>query len=434
MSKTIIELAREGRAAETLTMALENEGLSMKNALSEIAAGHAVVPANSTRAVKRPCIIGGGSRIKVNANIGSSMDHESMEEEVEKLKTAVAHGADTVMDLSTGTAWKEILHRITGQSPVPVGTVPVYQVFGIAMDQGREVADVTPDEIFSAVEDHCRAGVDYLTLHCGVTRRSVKLLKDQGRRMGIVSRGGSLMAEWMEKRGQENPLYTGFDRLTEILRHYDVTYSLGDGLRPGCLADAGDRGQIEELVTLGELQSRAFAAGVQTMIEGPGHVPMHQVAENMRVQKSLCGGAPFYVLGPIVTDIAPGYDHITSAIGGALAAWHGADFLCYVTPSEHLRLPDIEDVRVGVITARIAAHAADIARGTPGAMEKDNAMANARAAFDWETQYACAIDPVTARKFRNEALPEDGDVCSMCGHLCALKTSRRAMGQDRGKG
>lgn len=430
MSDTLIEQAGKGHIPDILRRALAGEHLSAEDALARIAAGHAVIPGNNTKEVKKPCIIGGGSRIKVNANIGSSMDHESMDEEMEKLKTAVAYGADTVMDLSTGRAWRSILHRITKQSPVPVGTVPVYQVFGIAMEEGREVADVSADEIFSAVEDHCVAGVDYLTLHCGVTRRSVKLVREQGRKLGIVSRGGSLMAEWMEKRGEENPLYSGFDRLTEILHRYDVTYSLGDGLRPGCLSDAGDRGQIEELISLGELQSRALAAGVQTMIEGPGHVPMHQVAENMRIQKSLCGGAPFYVLGPIVTDIAPGYDHITSAIGGAIAAWHGADFLCYVTPAEHLRLPDVNDVRVGVVTARIAAHAADIARGIPGAIDKDNAMAEARAAFDWETQYSCALDPVLARDFRNEALPEDGDVCSMCGHLCALKTSRRAMGQD----
>jgi len=431
MSYTTIEQARKGLKPDILKAALEGEHLNPEDALSKIAAGHAVIPANNSRHLKKPCIIGGGSRIKVNANIGSSMDHESMEEEIEKLKTAVAHGADTVMDLSTGRAWKSILHRITSQSPLPVGTVPVYQVFGIAMEEGREVADVSPDEIFSAVEDHCRAGVDYLTLHCGVTRRSVDLVRKQGRKMGMVSRGGSLMAEWMEKRGEENPLYSDFDRLTEILRAYDVTYSLGDGLRPGCIADAGDRGQIEELVSLGELQARALSAGVQTMIEGPGHVPMNQIAENMRIQKSLCGGAPFYVLGPIVTDIAPGYDHITSAIGGAIAAWQGADFLCYVTPAEHLRLPDVNDVRVGVVTARIAAHAADIARGTPGAMELDNAMADARVSFDWEAQYNCALDPVTARNFRNEALPEDGDVCSMCGHLCALKTSKRAMGEDK---
>ena len=430
MSKNILENARKGIATNAVRLALETEHISTEDALKKIAAGHAVVPANNIRNVAKPCLIGGGSRIKVNANIGSSMDHESMVEELDKLKMAVSNGADTVMDLSTGTGWKTILDGITKASPVPLGTVPVYQVFGVAMDNGREVADVTKEEIFSAVEDHCKAGVDYLTLHCGVTRRSVALLKEQGRKMGIVSRGGSLMAEWMEKRGEENPLYTHFDRLSEILREYDVTYSLGDGLRPGCLADAGDRGQIEELISLGELQSKAFRAGVQTMIEGPGHVPMDQIAENIRIQKSLCGGAPFYVLGPIVTDIAPGYDHITSAIGGAIAAWNGADFLCYVTPAEHLRLPDIEDVRVGVITARIAAHAADIARGLPNAMQHDNKMADARASFDWKKQFELALDPITARKFRDEVLPEDEDVCSMCGHLCALKTSRRAMGEE----
>jgi phosphomethylpyrimidine synthase len=430
MSTTIIDKARSGIADPGVLRAIEGEHLTVEQALAEIGAGRAVVPRNALRQAPKPCIIGGGSRVKVNANIGSSMDRESVDDELLKLKTAVSSGADTVMDLSTGPEWKGILEKILKASPVPVGTVPVYQVFGVAMEKGREVADVTQDEIFAAVEDHCRAGVDYLTLHCGVTRRSVDLLRKQGRRMGIVSRGGSLLAEWMERRGEENPLYTGFDRLTEILRQHDVTYSLGDGLRPGCLSDAGDRGQIEELVTLGELQKKALAAGVQTMIEGPGHVPMHMIAENIRIQKSLCGGAPFYVLGPIVTDIAPGYDHITSAIGGAIAAWHGADFLCYVTPAEHLRLPDVNDVKTGVVTARIAAHAADIARGTPGAVDKDIAMADARAAFDWEGQYLCSLDPVTARKFRNEALPEDSDVCSMCGHLCALKTSRRAMGDD----
>jgi phosphomethylpyrimidine synthase len=247
--------------------------------------------------------------------------------------------------------------------------------------------------------------------------------------MGIVSRGGSLMAEWMEKRAEENPLYSGFDRLIEILHRYDAVFSLGDGLRPGCVSDAGDTAQMEELVTLGELQQRSLAAGVQVMIEGPGHVPIHRIAENIRIQKTICNGAPFYVLGPIVTDVAPGYDHITSAIGGAIAALNGADFLCYVTPAEHLRLPDVNDVRTGVISARIAAHAADMARGIPGAVEWDNAMAEARASFDWEKQFRLCIDPQTARKMRGEALPEDGEVCSMCGHLCALKTSRRTLGK-----
>lgn len=281
--------------------------------------------------------------------------------------------------------------------------------------------------MLSAVEDHCRLGVDFLTLHCGVTRRAVDLLKQQGRKLGIVSRGGALMAEWMAARGSENPFYDRFDDLIDILRRYDATFSLGDGLRPGCLADASDRAQIEELVTLGELQQRALSAGVQVMIEGPGHVPMDQIEHNIRLQKTLCNGAPFYVLGPLVTDIAPGYDHITSAIGGAMAAWFGADFLCYVTPAEHLRLPDVDDVRVGTVAARIAAHAADVARGTKGARDSDDAMAAARASFDWERQFSLALDPEKACAERRRAMPSDTDVCSMCGRLCAVKTSRRAL-------
>lgn len=426
---TILEEIRKGGTPDTVRKACETEHLSPGELSRSIDLGHGIVPSNLLRNIVKPCAIGGGSRVKVNANIGSSRDLESMEQELLKLKTAVACGADTVMDLSTGPAWREILSHILTRSPVPIGTVPLYQVFGEVLERGGDVADVTQEDIFRAVEEHCSAGVDYLTLHCGVTRRSVALLKSRGRRMGIVSRGGSLMAEWMEKRGEENPLYSGFDRLIEILHRYDAVFSLGDGLRPGCVSDAGDTAQMEELVTLGELQQRSLAAGVQVMIEGPGHVPIHRIAENIRIQKTICNGAPFYVLGPIVTDVAPGYDHITSAIGGAIAAMNGADFLCYVTPAEHLRLPDVNDVRTGVISARIAAHAADMARGIPGAVEWDNDMADARASFDWERQFKLCMDPQTARRMRGEALPEDGDVCSMCGHLCALKTSRRTLGK-----
>lgn len=424
---TSIELARAGRASAAAEKAAEVEGWPVERVLGGLADGTMVVPANVSRDVKRPVVIGGGSRVKINANIGSSADSESLENELQKLKVAVAHGSDTVMDLSTGPRWRQILATILERSPVPVGTVPLYQVFGKVMSEGGEAGDVTEEMIFDAVDQHCRAGVDYLTLHCGVTRRAVSLVRGQGRRLGIVSRGGSLMAEWMKSRGSENPLYEHFDRLIEILGDRDVTFSLGDGMRPGCIADASDRAQIEELVTLGELQKRSLAAGVQVMVEGPGHVPMDRIAENVRMQKSLCGGAPFYVLGPIVTDIAPGYDHITSAIGGAMAAWYGADFLCYVTPAEHLRLPDADDVREGVIAARIAAHAADIARGYPGSRDPDDDMGSARHDFDWERQFELAIDPATARRERGEALPSDEDVCSMCGHLCALKTSRRAL-------
>jgi len=429
-SRTIIEEARSGIAAPVVKLAAERETAPLEDIMKGLADGTVVIPANSGRDITRPCAIGRRMTVKTNANIGSSADLESMEMELEKLKVAVACGADTVMDLSTGPAWREILRNIVGRSPVPIGTVPLYQVFGEVLRSGGKAADIEEDQFFSAVEDHCRTGVDYLTLHCGVTRRAVDLLHSQGRKLGIVSRGGSLLAEWMDAHGKENPLYSGFDKLIDILRVHDVTFSLGDGLRPGCISDASDRGQIEELITLGELQKRSLAAGVQVMIEGPGHVPLDRIEENIRMQKSLCGGAPFYVLGPIVTDIAPGYDHITSAIGGALAAWYGADFLCYVTPAEHLRLPDVDDVRDGVITARIAAHAADVARGTPGARDRDDAMAAARYNFDWEEQYRLSIDPVTARRERGQALPDDDDVCSMCGHLCALKTSRRALEDD----
>lgn len=427
---TSIEMARRGEASPTAARAAEVEGWPVSRILQGLASGTIVVPANSSRKLARPVAIGGGTRVKINANIGSSADSESLDEELEKLKVAVSCGSDTVMDLSTGPKWREILASILKRSPVPVGTVPLYQVFGKVLEGGGETGDVTAEMIFEAVEEHCRAGVDYLTLHCGVTRRAARLARQQGRKLGIVSRGGSLMAEWMHARDRENPLYEFFDRLIEILRCNDVTFSLGDGMRPGCLADASDRAQIEELVTLGELQKRSLEAGVQVMIEGPGHVPMDRIAENVRMQKSLCGGAPFYVLGPIVTDIAPGYDHITSAIGGAMAAWYGADFLCYVTPAEHLRLPDADDVREGVMAARIAAHAADIARGYPGARSDDDRMAAARHDFDWEGQFSLAIDPARARRERGESLPSDEDVCSMCGHLCAVKTSRRALEED----
>jgi phosphomethylpyrimidine synthase len=427
---TSIEMARRGEASPAAARAAEVEGWPVSRILQGLASGRIVVPANASRELTRPVAIGGGTRVKINANIGSSADSESLDEELEKLKVAVSCGSDTVMDLSTGPGWREILEAILRRSPVPVGTVPLYQVFGEVLEGGGEAGDVTAEMIFEAVEEHCSAGVDYLTLHCGVTRRAVALARGQGRRLGIVSRGGSLMAEWMHARDRENPLYEHFDRLIEILRGNDVTFSLGDGMRPGCLADASDRAQIEELVTLGELQKRSLEAGVQVMIEGPGHVPMDRIAENVRMQKSLCGGAPFYVLGPIVTDLAPGYDHITSAIGGAMAAWYGADFLCYVTPAEHLRLPDAEDVREGVMAARIAAHAADIARGYPGARDADDRMAGARHDFDWEGQFSLAMDPVRARRERGESLPSDEDVCSMCGHLCAVKTSRRALEED----
>lgn len=425
--ENIIDAARKGSGHPSMDAVARREGLDSSVIAGGIAEGTIVIPCSNASERANPCGVGRGLSVKVNANIGSSADMESVDSELEKLDIAVRFGADTVMDLSTGPRWREILGRISQASPVPLGTVPLYQVFGEVLEGGGEAGDVEPDAMFRAVEDHCRLGVDFLTLHCGVTRRAVELLRHQGRKQGIVSRGGALMAEWMASRKAENPFYDRFDDLIDILRRYDATFSLGDGLRPGCLADASDRAQIEELVTLGELQQRAFAAGVQVMIEGPGHVPMDQIEHNIRLQKTLCSGAPFYVLGPLVTDIAPGYDHITSAIGGAMAAWFGADFLCYVTPAEHLRLPDVDDVRVGTVTARIAAHAADVARGLRGARDRDDAMALARASFDWERQFALAVDPEKACIERRRVMPSDTDVCSMCGRLCAVKTSRRAL-------
>jgi len=427
MPATLIEVSRAGALHERVLAVASFEGIDAEAVRSGVASGRIVIPVSRVSRRDRLCGVGAGLSVKINSNIGSSADLESVETEVEKLRTAVRFGADTVMDLSTGPAWREILKRISSESPVPLGTVPLYQVFGEALDAGRETADVEPEEMLGAVEEHCRAGVDFLTLHCGVTRRAIDLLTAQGRKLGIVSRGGALMAGWMRSRGEENPLYERFDDLIEILRAYDVTFSLGDGLRPGCLADASDRAQFEELITLGELQQRAVTAGVQVMIEGPGHVPIDQIEQNIRMQKRLCHDAPFYVLGPLVTDIAPGYDHITSAIGGAMAAWFGADFLCYVTPAEHIRLPDVDDVRTGTVSARIAAHAADVARGLRGARDRDDRMAEARHDFDWRRQFDLALDPERACEERRKAMPADEEVCSMCGRLCAIRSSRRAL-------
>ncbi len=429
MAATIIESARSGEVTEAMKAVASAEGASPEAIRNGISSGTIVIPHSSVSRRSRLCGIGAGLGVKVNANIGSSRDSESAEVEMQKMAVAVGAGADAVMDLSTGPRWREILHGISEACPVPLGTVPVYQVFGEILEAGCGVGEIGPQEMLDAVEAHCACGVDFLTLHCGVTGHALSILKSQGRKLGIVSRGGALLAEWMSVRKAENPLYERFDDLIDILRRYDATFSLGDGLRPGCLADASDGAQIEELITLGCLQRRALEAGVQVMIEGPGHVPLDQIEQNIRMQKRLCNGAPFYVLGPLVTDIAPGYDHITSAIGGAIAAWHGADFICYVTPAEHLRLPGVEDVRIGTIAARIAAHAADVARGRPGSRERDDRMAEARAALDWEKQFDLAIDPCTARAERAKCLPGEGDVCSMCGKLCAIRTSRRALGE-----
>lgn len=419
---TQLEYARQGKITEAMKQVALAEGVTPEFIRAGLAEGNIVITQNTKHQKIAPLAIGKGLRTKVNANVGTSKDHTDIEEELAKVRAAIAAGADTIMDLSTGPAIDETRRAVLAVSTVPVGTVPIYQA-AIEMPEKkkRPMVEMTADDLFSVIERHAEDGVDFITVHCGVTLNSVEKIKKEGRLLGVVSRGGSILVEWMSYNKKENPLFEQYDRLLEIAHAYDLTLSLGDGLRPGCLADATDRGQIQELLLLGELTERAWAKGVQVMIEGPGHVPLHQIQANVLLEKRLCHGAPFYVLGPLVTDIAPGYDHITGAIGGALAAWAGADFLCYVTPSEHLRLPTIEDVRVGVIAAKIAGHAADIARGLPGAMDQDISMARARKALNWPEQIRLAIDPERAQELRSSRLPKESDVCTMCGELCAIK-------------
>jgi phosphomethylpyrimidine synthase len=393
-----------------------------------LAEGTLVITQNAKHRDIAPLAIGKGLRAKVNANVGTSVDHNNIEEELEKVRAAIEAGADTIMDLSTGPGIDETRKTVMKASTVPVGTVPIYQAaIEMPRKKNRPMVEMTADDLFEVIERHGEDGVDFITVHCGVTRNSVEKIKKEGRLLGVVSRGGAILVEWMDYNKKENPLFEDYPRLLEIAKAYDMTLSLGDGLRPGCLADATDRGQVQELILLGELTERAWAKGVQVMIEGPGHVPLDQIEANVLLQKRICHGAPFYVLGPLVTDIAPGYDHITGAIGGAIAARAGADFLCYVTPSEHLRLPTVEDVREGVIASKIAGHAADVARGLKGAMEKDCRMARARKALDWKEQIQLSIDPQRARKLRESSLPHDSDVCTMCGELCAVKKSSKVL-------
>lgn len=418
---TRIELARQGKITDEMRAVALSEGVEAEYIRKELASGTVIITRNVLRRNITPLAIGKGLRTKINANIGTSQDRLDINEELEKLKISIEAGADAVMDLSTGGDIDAIRKIILKESSVPIGTVPIYQAALAAKKKGKSFVELSSDEFFEVIERQAEDGVDFVTVHTGVTMRALERLKKQGRVMGIVSRGGALIAEWMRYNKKENPLYEDFPRLVKIAKKYDMTLSLGDGLRPGCLKDATDRAQIEELSTLGELAFESLESGVQVMIEGPGHVPIDQIEANVLLQKRLCHNAPFYVLGPLVTDIAPGYDHITSAIGGAIAASFGADFLCYVTPSEHLRLPTVEDVRTGVIAAKIAAHAGDIAKKIPGAMERDIKMSIARKALDWETQIKTSIDPATARALRESSPPSDKEVCTMCGTLCAIK-------------
>ncbi len=421
MVETQLAKARRGETTPEMEGVAREEGVELYTLMETVTAGRAVIPANRGHRGLRPKGIGEGLTVKVNANIGTSSDHADPTEELQKLEVAMEAGADTVMDLSTGGDIDAIRRLILERSPLPVGTVPIYQAaIEVAQRKGGIVL-MTPDDIFDVIEGHAKDGVDFVTVHCGVTMSTLERLKAQGRITDIVSRGGAFLTTWMIYNERENPLYEQFDRLLEIAQRYDVTLSLGDGLRPGCLADATDRPQVQELLLLGELTERAWEAEVQVMIEGPGHVPLDQIEANILLEKKLCKGAPFYVLGPLVTDVAPGYDHIVCAIGGALAAYYGADFLCYVTPAEHLKLPTPEDVREGVIATRIAAHAADVARGRRGAGAWDAEISRARKALDWERQIQLSIDPAKARRYREESRPQMDEVCTMCGKFCAIK-------------
>lgn len=421
---TLLEEARRGVINDKMRRVAEDEGLDPEYVRRGVADGNLVILNNNRRDSLKPLGVGKGLRTKINANIGTSREQMSVELEMEKLKVAVDAGADTIMDLSTGGPVDEIRRTIIKECSVPLGTVPIYQAALDAFEMKKSLVEMSADELFRVIEKHGEQGVDFITVHCGVTRENIRRMRDEGRIMDVVSRGGAFTVEWMRYNDQENPLLEYYDRLLDIAREYEMTLSLGDGLRPGAIADATDRGQVLELVKLGELTERAWEKGVQVMIEGPGHVPLHQVEANIILQKRLCHGAPFYVLGPLVTDIAPGYDHITSAIGGALAAWAGADFLCYVTPSEHIRLPSVEDVKEGVIASKIAAHAADIAKGVKGAMEKDVQMSRYRKKLDWQGMISTALDPDKARALRQSSMPtEDEDVCTMCGTFCAIKVA-----------
>ncbi|HPP88080.1 MAG TPA: phosphomethylpyrimidine synthase ThiC [bacterium] len=417
---TQLEYARQDILTDEMKQVAAAENIAAQELLQAVKDGVVVIPKNVNHKFKAVGI-GRGLTTKINANIGTSRDCQNIDYELKKLEIAEKYGANAIMDLSTGGDLDKIRKLVIEKSSICVGTVPIYEMAVIALEKYGDTNKIDKELMFDIIEKHCEQGVDFITVHCGVTQQTIERLKIEKRILNIVSRGGAILAAWIEKNKKENPLYEDFDRLLKIAKKYDVTLSLGDGLRPGCLADATDRAQIQELILLGELTQIAQNAGAQVMIEGPGHMPLNQIKSNIELQKSLCHNAPFYVLGPLVTDIAPGYDHITSAIGGALAAAYGADFLCYVTPAEHLRLPSLEDVKQGVIASRIAAHAADIAKGIKGAIDIDNQMAFARYSLDWQKQIKCAIDPEYVEKYRESSKPVDKDVCTMCSEFCAVK-------------
>jgi phosphomethylpyrimidine synthase len=420
---TQLEQAKKGQITDEMKYVSEKEGIEIIKLLKRVAKGQIVIPKNFT-SDSIPLGIGKGLKTKINANVGSSSELENVEWEVEKALTAVKFGSDTLMDLSTGPNFKEVRKAIMKEVNIPIGTVPIYEAAVKSSESRGAVVHMDEDDMFQAIINQAEDGVDFITVHCGITKDTVEKLKNSNRIMGVVSRGGAFLAAWILQNGEENPLYKNYDYLLEIAHEYDVTLSLGDGLRPGCLHDASDIPQIGELIILGGLVERAREKGVQVMVEGPGHVPLNQIKSNIQIQKTICKDAPFYVLGPLVTDLAPGYDHITSAIGGAIAAAAGADYLCYVTPAEHLSIPSVDDVKEGVIASKIAAQAGDVSKGITSAWDDELKMANARRNFNWKQQFQLAFDQVKPCRYRERKPTHGEDMCTMCGEFCALRLVR----------
>ena len=421
---TQMDAARQGIITPQMEAAAKKEQIEVRELQKLMAQGKAVIPANKLHTCLDPNAIGSMLKTKINVNLGTSRDWKDLDMELEKVNDAVKMGAESIMDLSSFGDTQKFRRKLTSQCPAIIGTVPIYDA---VVYYHKPLKEITSQEWIDIVEMHAKDGVDFMTIHVGINKATAGRFKKNKRLTNIVSRGGSIIFAWMEMTGEENPFYEHYDHILEICREYDVTLSLGDACRPGCIADAGDISQIEELVTLGELTKRAWEKDVQVIIEGPGHMALNQIEANMKIQQTLCQGAPFYVLGPLVTDIAPGYDHITAAIGGAIAAANGASFLCYVTPAEHLRLPDVDDVKEGIIASKIAAHAADIAKGIKGAADWDRQMSTARKNLDWEEMFRLSIDPEKARRYRAQAKPEKEDTCSMCGNFCAVKNMNRIL-------
>ncbi|MDD2679692.1 MAG: phosphomethylpyrimidine synthase ThiC [Candidatus Omnitrophica bacterium] len=428
---TQLEYAKNNKLTSLMRKACCQEGLPPEKLLQYIKEGRAVLLKNKIHNIPDPCAVGFGLRTKVNSNLGTSTDKSRVKDELKKLAVSIKYGADTVMDLSVGGNLKAMRREILKSSTIPVGTVPVYEIAVNAQDKKGDFLSFSPDDVLNVLEAQAKEGVDFFTVHSGVTKDNLKILKKNRRILGIVSRGGAIIANWISRYNKENPFYEYFDAILDIAYKYDVVLSLGDGMRPGSIADATDRTQLAELKTLGELALRAKKRNVQVMIEGPGHIPLNQIEKNISLEKKLCHQAPFYVLGPLVTDVASGYDHITAAIGGAVAAGCGADFLCYVTPAEHLRHPSVDDVKEGVIASRIAAHAADIVKNNPAAIKWDREMSLARKQRNWQKQIKLSIDPQKAREYRNQSQPRNNDVCTMCGRYCSIKLMDKCLPAGR---